>query len=308
VAIDGIMLIDKDEGMTSFEVVRKIRARLHMQKAGHTGTLDKAASGLLIVCVNRASAVQSIFMDYHKLYRAIISFGRETDTLDSHGRVVREEKVEQYSDARIRDVLERYTGKIYQTPPAFSAIHHDGERLYKKALRGDVPHIAPREVEIKTLTLLNNEMGQITIEVFASKGTYIRSLARDIANSLGTCGHLAMLRRLEIGPFSVKEAFSLSDIADWSPVIPLDRALKYLPRIMVNQKEAKMILNGIPPARVFDVRKMSVHKSTMQNGPFSQFAQDYCRVLCGKRLIAIIEKGKILKYFKVFRNYEVAHN
>jgi tRNA pseudouridine55 synthase len=295
VDIDGIMLVDKDEGMTSFEVVRKLKACLKVKKAGHTGTLDKAASGLLIVCINKASAVQSILMINDKLYRAIISLGKETDTLDRYGRVVKEEKVEEYSENRVRTVLERYTGRISQIPPAYSAIHHKGERLYKKALRGDVPHITPREVEIKTLRLLKNEIGEVTIEVCASKGTYIRSLARDIANSLGTCGHLASLRRLEIGPFSVNEALRLEEIVDRSQVMPLGKALEYLPQVAVNQEEAKKILNGFPPETVFDG---------------AQTPEDtvFFRVLWGKRLIAIIEKGTSLKYFKVFGNYEVVHS
>jgi tRNA pseudouridine55 synthase len=257
-------------------------------------------------------------MSNFKVYRAVISLGKETDTLDNYGRTVREEKVEEYSDNRIRDILKKYTGRISQTPPAFSAIHYKGERLYRKVLRGEVPHIAPREVEIKTFRLLKNKMGEITFEVCASKATYIRSLARDIANSLGTCGHLAKLRRLEIGPFSVKEAFNLNEIVDWSPVIPLETALEYLPRVMVNQEEAKMILNGIPLGKIFNI-KNSLEKHYSQNHVSQDFglrdrspgyydSEGYIRMLWGSRLIAIIEKGETLKYFKVFRNYEVVHS
>ncbi|UCB45489.1 MAG: tRNA pseudouridine(55) synthase TruB [Spirochaetota bacterium] len=295
-AIDGIILIDKDEGMTSFEVVRKIKGRFDVQKAGHAGTLDKAASGLLIVCINRATAVQNIFMSNFKIYQAVLSLGKETDTLDSHGRIVREERVEEYSDTRIIDILQRYTGKIYQTPPAFSAIHYKGERLYKKALRGEVSDIAPREVEVKTLKLLKNKRGEITFEACTSKGTYIRSLARDIANALGTCGHLSTLRRLEIGPFSVKEAVKLGEVFNWSRVISLGTALGYLPHVMVSQEEADLILNGTPPGKIFSEK----------GNLFTD--NSYIRVLFEKRLIAIVEIGNPLKYFKVFRNLEVVHS
>jgi tRNA pseudouridine55 synthase len=295
VGLDGIVLIDKDEGMTSFETVRKTKSRLQATKAGHAGTLDKAASGLLIVLINRATALQNILMSNSKRYRATIQLGTETDTLDRYGRITKKKEVGTLSASGIERVLEGFQGEILQIPPLFSAIHHNGERLYKKALKGERPDVKPRRVVIEELGLAEHGETRLTIEVLASKGTYVRSLGRDIAEALGTCGYLSSLRRLEIGPFSVEDAVKLDETAGGITVTPLGEAFGYLPGMEVGDREASMILNGVPPVRVFSSWEEDTGSAR------------FFRVLFQNRLIAIIEKGDSLRYFKVFKDLEVEY-
>jgi len=296
VALDGIILVDKDEGMTSFEVVQKVKNRLGAQKAGHAGTLDKAASGLLIVCINLATSVQNILMSNPKRYRATVQLGAETDTLDRYGNITKRKKVGAVSTSEIERVLKRYTGEILQRPPLFSAIHHNGERLYRKALKGEKPPVNPRKVIINELKLIDRGSTELTIEVYASKGTYVRSLARDIAYDLGTCGYLSALRRIEVGPFSLSDAVQLSDVSGSGAIIPLANALEYLPWVEVEDEQASMVLNGVPVRKVLtsvDIRFGS---------------ERFFRVISHKRLLAIIEKSDSIRYFRVFKDFEVVYH
>jgi len=296
VALDGIILVDKDEGMTSFEVVQKVKNRLGAQKAGHAGTLDKAASGLLIVCINLATSVQNILMSNPKRYRATVQLGAETDTLDRYGNITKRKKVGAVSTSEIERVLKRYTGEILQRPPLFSAIHHNGERLYRKALKGEKPPVNPRKVIINELKLIDRGSTELTIEVYASKGTYVRSLARDIAYDLGTCGYLSALRRIEVGPFSLSDAVQLSDVSGSGAIIPLANALEYLPWVEVEDEQALMVLNGVPVRKVLtsvDIRFGS---------------ERFFRVISHKRLLAIIEKSDSIRYFRVFKDFEVVYH
>ena len=287
--LDGILLIDKDKGVTSFEAVRKVKSLLNAKKAGHTGTLDKAASGLLIVCINRATAIQELFMGKFKRYRATVLFGTETDTLDRYGKIIKKETVHGFSDREINNVLMGFLGKTKQVPPYFSAIHKDGKRLYKRALSGEKISIDPREIEIKELNLLKNEKQSITFEVLASKGTYIRSLGLDIAHSLGTFGHLTCLRRLAIGYFSVANAVKIAEIREDTDVIPMNEALADIPHIRVDSEKAYKVYNGVLPIKIFTEKV------------WQSLDAGYYRVVFEDKLIALIEKREKLSYFKVFR-------
>ena len=231
--LDGILLINKEVGRTSFETVRLVRKRISARKAGHTGTLDKSASGLLLICVNRATAIQNLLMGHFKQYRGTVRFGVETDTLDRYGLMVRSGSPGVFSDAQIQEVLGVLRSKILQVPPAYSALHKNGERLYHLARSGIPVQAQPREVEIKNLTLLKNGGSFIHIDVIASRGTYIRSLARDIADSLGTCGYLAELHRLRIGSFSVENAITADEVNESTPLLSMPEALHEFPQVEV---------------------------------------------------------------------------
>jgi len=313
VVVDGVLLLDKEEGMTSFEAVRKVRGKLGIKKAGHAGTLDKAASGLLLVCINGATAVQNILMGNSKRYRAVVQLGTETDTLDRYGRITRKEAVPALTTEKIERTLDGFRGRILQTPPLFSAIHHEGERLYKRALKGERPPVRPREVVIHELMLAGFTDDTIEIEVYASKGTYVRSLGRDIAGSLDTCGSLLTLRRLQIGIFSVADAVRLPEIDGPGAVIPLAKALSYLPAVEVGEKEASMVLNGIPPGRA--LRRGLPGCSPLETDSLRETVDPhhFFRVMSDGRLIAIVIQGEgpdavpgvkpgtALRYFKVFK-------
>jgi tRNA pseudouridine55 synthase len=288
VDLDGIVLIDKDEGITSFNTVQKVKQCLRVNKAGHAGTLDKAASGLLIVCLNRATSAQNLFMSAFKRYQAKILFGEETDTLDRYGKLVKTSQVRYYSDEEIRSAVKKFLGKTLQEPPHFSAIHKNGKRLYKRALEGEKLKVESREIEIKDIKILSRDEKSLEFEVLSSKGTYIRALGRDIAHELGTCGYITKLRRLTSGKLSVENAVKLKDLNDASAVIPLNEALKDLPQIRVTRDLVALIHSGVSLERIFPEPELT------------RLKQGYNRVTCENNLIAIIEKGEYPSYFKVF--------
>jgi len=288
--LDGILLLDKDEGMTSFEAVRKVKKILRVKKAGHSGTLDKAASGLLIVCLERATSVQNLFMSRFKRYRAILTLGQQTDTLDRYGIVVKNAEIPLLTEDTVREVFRGFMGKTLQVPPLYSAIHRNGERLYRRALSGERPEVPPREVEIRELSLLMLEPRRISFEVLASKGTYIRSLGRDIAGALGTCGYLTYLRRLEIGPFRVEDAVRIEEIDERVRILSLDEALSDLPQISLDPGKLMLVYNGIPPSMLLPEEQ----QQKLDSGLY--------RMVCQGMLVAIVEKDTQLEYFRVFRN------
>lgn len=293
--INGILPVDKPAGITSFEVVRRIRKIIGAKKVGHTGTLDKFASGLLLICVGRATVVQQLFMELDKTYLATLLLGSETDTLDPYGRVIEECPVDEYPDSKIIEVLLQFRGRIIQIPPSFSAIHQNGERLYKLVMKGKKVSPGPREVEVRDIKLIDNKTGgkvpEIIFKATVSKGTYIRALGRDIARKLGTCGHLVSLRRSRIGNFSVDHALEYRMIVNSTvkeSIIPLNEALKNLSRIQVSSENVKEVMNGIPIESVADEESLL------------RIPEGFFRIVCGDTLIAIGQKkGNRYRYFRV---------
>ena len=197
-----ILLSDKKENITSFSSLGEYKRMYKGEKVGHAGTLDSFASGLMIVMVGGATKLNPIFSSFGKRYIAEIGFGSETDTLDPTGRVVKTSDVIPTED-EIKAVLPKFIGKQKQIPPVYSAVHVDGKRAYKEARKERDIEMPERDIEIKAISLLSVSGNRCIIDCTVSKGTYIRSLARDIALALGSCGHLENLRRLEIGPFSL---------------------------------------------------------------------------------------------------------
>ena len=199
-----ILLSDKKVNMTSFSSLGEYKRMYKGEKVGHAGTLDSFASGLMIVMVGGATKLNPIFSSFGKRYIAEIGFGSETDTLDPTGRIVRTSDVIPTED-EIKAVLPSFLGKQKQIPPVYSAVHVDGKRAYKEARKERDIKMPERDIEIKDISLISVSGDRCIIDCTVSKGTYIRSLARDIALSLGSCGHLENLRRLEIGPFSLSD-------------------------------------------------------------------------------------------------------
>ncbi len=208
--LNAFFLVDKPSGPTSNRVLQDVRCgilgvrRTKELKFGHAGTLDSFASGLLIVLAGRLTRLTPWFMGQIKGYRAIVQFGAETDTLDPLGKVVAQASTPLLAD--LERVLERFRGDIAQVPPAYSAVHVDGIRSYELAMRGQTPELAPRSVHIEKLELLGYENDRVVFDIRCSSGTYIRSLARDIARACESRAHLADLRRTAIGPFNVEDA------------------------------------------------------------------------------------------------------
>ncbi len=211
--MNGILNIDKPAGITSFDVVRKIRYLTGVKKVGHSGTLDPFATGVLLVFVGREATKQiSEFTGLEKEYYAKIKLSEKTDTADLTGKVIEEKSIPELSISQIESVFQNFIGKIRQIPPMYSAIKKDGIRLYKLARKGKTIEREPRRVEIKELELLEYNKPFLKFSSVVSKGTYIRALAEDIAEKLGTVGHLVELRRMRIGNFRIKDALKLMEL------------------------------------------------------------------------------------------------
>lgn len=202
----GLTLLSKPEGITSFQALSPIKRALGTGKVGHAGTLDRFARGLLVALVGPYARIALYAMAGEKRYRGLVSFGSETDTLDPEGRVIATSPAP--SEQTLLAALPAFRGRVMQRPPAYSAVHVDGKRAYKVALEGGEPNVKERAVEIRSLELLSYRDGEALIDLRCSSGTYVRSLARDLAAACGSRAHLKALERLEIGPFRVEDAVS----------------------------------------------------------------------------------------------------
>lgn len=212
--VSGIVLLAKQSGKTSFQSLSTIKRALGTTKVGHTGTLDSFADGLLVVLTGRLTRLVPHITNFDKDYLALIEFGKETDTLELTGQVIKEGPLP--TEEQVRGVLPSFIGQIDQVPPAFSAIHIDGKRASDLARAGKASEIPARKITIYSLTLLDFYDKYALVEVRCSKGTYIRSLARDIAAACGSCAHLKALRRVSVGPFSLKDAAGSSCLKDFT--------------------------------------------------------------------------------------------
>jgi len=200
----GVILLNKPSGITSFQALGALKKALGHGKVGHTGTLDKFATGLMIVLAGKLTRLASLVEAQDKTYSAVIKIGEETTTLDPEGPVI---KTGPLPDAEIwAQTQTQFTGPILQSPPEYSAIHIDGKRAYERALAGEVLEIKPREITIHEIKILSQQGNQLEAFIHCSKGTYIRSLARDWAKSSGTCAHLVGLKRLSIGKIDLTKA------------------------------------------------------------------------------------------------------
>jgi len=254
--LDGIILIDKPSGITSAEVVRRIKARVKPARVGHLGTLDPFATGVLPIMVGEATKLAPMLEGGEKVYQGVIRLGVETDTLDRDGKVVREAPVPAIDVDRLAEVAKQFTGKIDQVPPVFSAIKRDGVRMYKLARKGNPEELEPppvRTVEIKQLALECASPGEIRFVATCSPGTYARALARDIGIALGTVAHLKDLRRTRSGHFAIADAISLDDALniaadESSRLIGLRDALPDLAELNVDDEAEKLLRNGDPRA------------------------------------------------------------
>ena len=208
------ILVDKPGEITSFGVVKKVRWALGIKKVGHAGTLDPMATGLLILLLGRgATRQQDRFMGLPKVYTGTVRLGQTTASYDAETPVETEADASGVTDAALAEAVGRLTGEIQQRPPVYSAIKQGGERLYKKARRGEEVEIPTRPTTVYSFDVLDRRGDVVDVRVECSKGTYIRSLAHDLGQALGVGGHLTALRRDAIGPFRVDEAFSLDAIA-----------------------------------------------------------------------------------------------
>ncbi len=246
----GILLLDKPVELTSNAALGRAKRVLGIRKAGHSGTLDPMASGLLVLCFGEATKVSGFLLDAAKAYSAEATLGIVTDSEDAEGEVIAEHPVPALDRDAINKVLERFRGDIEQVPPMHSALKQGGKRLYELARKGETVERPARAVTIHKLELTGMDLPRFTLDVECSKGTYIRSLVRDIGEKLGCGAHLSALRRTFSAPFDLKNAIGLSDLESLAPeeatalLLPPDQALVHLPEIHLDSIQATRIGHG----------------------------------------------------------------
>jgi tRNA pseudouridine55 synthase len=257
VPLSGWLILDKPKGMGSTQGVSAVKRVLRQNgyartKVGHGGTLDPLAEGVLPIALGEATKLAGRMLDAGKIYEFTVQFGTETSTLDTEGDVVTTSDVRP-ALAAIEAVLPRFTGPIEQVPPAYSALKVGGQRAYDLARAGEVVELKSRSVTIYALTILPGTVGAncVTLTAHVSKGTYIRSLARDIAYALGTCGHVTYLRRTKAGPFTQEQAISLDLLEEGAKggrlehlLLPLEAGLDDIPALHLDQTSAQAVRQG----------------------------------------------------------------
>ena len=245
--MNGLLLVDKSAGMTSHDVVDKVRKASGMRRVGHTGTLDPAATGLLILCLGNATRLSEHLTGLDKTYEGIMRLGVITASYDLDGELLEERPVPDLSIPDIEAACTRYTGEILQVPPMVSAVKVGGERLYKMARKGEVIEREPRQVQVYEFSVLGYAPPDVTVRVRCSRGTYVRSLCHDVGEQLGCGGVLASLRRTAVGSFTIADAATLDQIPDPAAVrerlLPMDDALD-LPEVVVNRLGRQAVMTG----------------------------------------------------------------
>ena len=247
----GILIVDKEAGITSHDVVARCRKLLNTRKVGHAGTLDPMATGVLVLGVERATKLLGLLALTTKAYSATIRLGAATDTDDAEGEVLTSTDASQVTDAEIAAIVATLTGDIKQIPASVSAIKVDGQRAHALVRAGETVELAPRPVTVSTFEVLARRdvpggFVDLDVDVECSSGTYIRSLARDLGRELGVGGHLTALRRTRVGPFTLEHARTLEDLAD-QPGVSLDidqAAQTAFPHRQITAEEAEAISQG----------------------------------------------------------------
>ena len=253
--LSGWIVLDKPIGLGSTTAVSAVKRILRQAgepktKVGHGGTLEPLASGVLPIALGEATKLAGRMLDATKAYDFTIRFGEETDTLDAEGKVIATRDIRP-THKQIEALLPRFTGEIEQVPPAFSALKIEGKAAYARARAGEEVDLKPRRVTIHALEMIEASADSATLSATVSKGTYIRSLARDIAHALNTVGHVTMLRRTRAGPFSLNQAISLDFLEEAAKarrltrtVLPLDAALDDIPALPVTPDQAQLLRHG----------------------------------------------------------------
>lgn len=251
--MDIILSINKPEGISSQQAVSKVKKILNVKKAGHTGTLDPMATGLLLVCINKATRLASYFTDLDKEYKAVMKLGEATDTQDSTGTVTSTSRDINISEDSIKDAMMSFQGTILQHPPMFSALKHKGKSLYKYAREGIEIERKSREVNIYALEILDINLPHVSFSTRCSKGTYIRTLCHDIGSKLGAGAHMTELERTAIGNFNIADSLTFEELQEISRggpaekgIYTMDEAMSWLPEFTVDTSHIKGIMHGNP--------------------------------------------------------------
>jgi tRNA pseudouridine55 synthase len=250
-AISGVLVVDKPVGMTSHDVVEAIRRGTGIRRAGHTGTLDPRASGVLVILVGPAVRLSEYVSASDKRYQAIIRLGSSTDTFDADGKFVRSDQPVNVTEEQFEKILKQFEGEIEQTPPPYSAVKVNGRRAYDMARQGEEVELAPRKIQVHHLEVLEWAPPEVVVDVHCSSGTYVRSLANDMGNALGTGAYLVGLRRTKSGRFSLRDATPLRKLQEafqagnwYQFLIPAAEALADWPAVELNPDEVEEVRHG----------------------------------------------------------------
>jgi tRNA pseudouridine55 synthase len=249
--VSGVLVVDKPVGLTSHDVVQIIRRGTGIRRAGHTGTLDPRASGVLVVLIGPAVRLSEYVSASDKRYQATIRLGSSTDTFDAEGRITSSASVENISEEQFEEILDQYVGEIEQVPPPYSAIKVAGRKAYEMARDGEEVNLEPRVIQVYSLELLEWDSPEAVVDVFCSSGTYVRSLANDLGNALGVGAHLVGLRRTKSGRFTLRDAVPLRRLqesfiaGDWYKyLIPAAEALAEWPMVELDGDQVELIRHG----------------------------------------------------------------
>jgi tRNA pseudouridine55 synthase len=260
-SMHGFLIIDKPGGITSHDVVAAVRRRMGIRRVGHAGTLDPAATGVLVVALGAATRLIEYVQDETvKRYHAIIELGITTETDDAEGAICERKPVPALTDAALQMVLQQFVGQIMQVPPMYSALHHQGQRLHELARAGIQLDLPARPVQIDQITMLAWESPLLTIDIACRKGTYIRSLARDIGLALGCGATLAQLRRTAVGAFTLEHAVTLESLPQ--PVLAPEVAVTDWPPVVLSQELTTRVQHGLPiPLPGIEAGRVRAHTS-----------------------------------------------
>ena len=253
--MDGVVIINKPKGMTSQNVVSKVKRILNEKKVGHAGTLDPNATGVLPILVGKATKISKYLIEHDKSYEAIIKLGEKRSTGDIEGDIVekKEIKLDKYNSEYIQNILNMFLGKTKQIPPMYSAIKVNGKKLYEYAREGKEVELKERDIEIFNIQLKNvdYENQEISYIVDCSKGTYIRTLCEDIAKKLNTVGYMKELTRLRVDKFNISNAITLEELeekknnSNFEDIIPIESLFSDKPKIILTNKKENLFLNGV---------------------------------------------------------------
>jgi tRNA pseudouridine55 synthase len=250
-AISGVLVVDKPVGMTSHDVVEAIRRGTGIRRAGHTGTLDPRASGVLVILVGPAVRLSEYVSASDKRYQAIIRLGSSTDTFDAEGKFVRADQPVNVTEEQFEKILKKFEGEIEQIPPPYSAVKVGGRHAYDMARQGEEVELAPRKIQVHHLEVLEWAPPEVVVDVHCSSGTYVRSLANDMGNALGTGAYLVGLRRTKSGRFSLRDATPLRKLQEsftagnwYQFLIPAAEALADWSAIELNPDDVEEVRHG----------------------------------------------------------------
>jgi tRNA pseudouridine55 synthase len=252
-ALEGVLIVHKEAGWTSHDVVAKVRSFLRGSKVGHAGTLDPTATGVLPILVGRGTRIAEYLVDWDKEYRAVLRLGETTDTQDATGQVLTRVDPCEVTEDVLRTVITRFRGVQQQLPPMYSAVKVSGQPLYKAARAGRTVERKERPIAIHQLEIMAVHGRDVVLRIVCSKGTYIRTLCADIGQALGVGGHLLTLERRRVGPLSIEQAITIDQVAGRlttgtlrEQFISLDQLLFQLPAVVVNAEQAQRVLHGSP--------------------------------------------------------------